>query len=107
MKFVNYFYYQYFFLSLEYSKLLSYRYYIVPLGNATLFHTGYCEEGVNAAGLLYSVLANLGGWGGMPGAIAMTPGQTLRIKLLESSHHWLRMLEAVGQKAPEGWHCLK
>lgn len=50
--------------------------------NATLFHIGYCEERVNIAGLFHSVHANL--WG-IPGAMAMTPGQTLRTKLLECS----------------------
>lgn len=50
--------------------------------NATFFHIGYGEERVNTAGLFYSVHAIL--WG-IPGAMAMTPGQTLRTKLLECS----------------------
>lgn len=50
--------------------------------NATLFHIEYCEERVNTAGLFYSLHANL--WG-IPGAMEMTPGQTLRTKLLECS----------------------
>lgn len=84
MKFVNYFYYKLFFLSTEYHilKNLSALNTAFSKCNIISCRIDPVNKELTQPSLFYSVLTK--SWG-MPRAMAMTPGQTLRTKLLEYS----------------------